>query len=127
MATDNGRKRLTRRSFLGSSACALAGVGLLGASPGGLRFLSEADDLQPSGNGVREMFSVCANCINKCGIKARIENGRLVKLDPNPHFPKSRSMLCAKGQAGVQVQYDKDRLKHPLIRTGPRGSGELLN
>jgi thiosulfate reductase/polysulfide reductase chain A len=54
-----------------------------------------------------------------------VVDGRLVKLDPNPHFPKSRSMLCAKGQAGVQALYDKDRLKHPLIRTGPRGSGQF--
>jgi len=124
MAANNGSKRISRRRFVGASACALAGAGLLGAAPGTMRFLRDAHAGEIGRGESKEMFSVCGNCVNKCGIKARIEDGRLVKLDPNPHFPKSRSMLCAKGQAGVQVLYDKDRLKHPLIRTGPRGSGE---
>jgi thiosulfate reductase/polysulfide reductase chain A len=125
MNSNSGRKAISRRTFLGASACALAGIGLLGASPGGLRFFREAEDVAGGSGLVRELFSVCANCVNKCGIKAKVVGDRLIKLDPNPHFPKSRSMLCAKGQAGVQVLYDKDRLKHPLIRTGPRGSGRF--
>ena len=118
------RTRISRRGFLGTSACALTGLGLASAG-GGFRFLREADGGGGGGRAVREVLSVCANCVNKCGIKATVKGGRLVKLDPNPHFPKSRSMLCAKGQAGVQVEYDKDRLKHPLIRTGARGSGQF--
>jgi thiosulfate reductase/polysulfide reductase chain A len=125
MSANNGRKTINRRAFLGTSACALAGMGLLGASPGGLRYFREATEMGGGDSGIREVFSLCANCANKCGIRARVVGERLIKLDPNPHFPKSRSMLCAKGQAGVQVLYDKDRLKHPLIRTGPRGSGQF--
>jgi len=125
MKTGIGRWKMGRRGFLGASACALAGLGLAGCDSGGLRFFREAGSEAGDGSGTREIFSVCANCVNKCGIKARVVDGRLAKIDPNPHFPKSRSMLCAKGQAGVQVLYDKDRLKHPLIRTGPRGSGQF--
>ncbi len=69
-------------------------------------------------------FSVCANCVNKCGFEAILEGARVRKLEPNPSFPKSRSMLCAKGNAGVKVIQDPDRLKHPLIRTGARGEGK---
>lgn len=122
MSTRRG-PRLDRRSFLTGSACALAAVGLSACADGPFRFLRPADG--SAAGPARDVFSVCANCVNKCGIRARVVDGRLVKIDPNPHFPKSRSMLCAKGQAGVQVLYDKDRLKTPLIRTGPRGSGQF--
>lgn len=117
---------MTRRRFLGTSAVVVAGsLGAAVAVRQGLRFLGERDaDGTPTGPA-REFFSVCDNCVNKCGLRARVVGGRLVKLDPNPNFPKSRSMLCAKGQAGVQVLYDPDRLKAPLIRTGPRGSGRF--
>jgi thiosulfate reductase/polysulfide reductase chain A len=123
--SDDNRQSVTRRKFLGASAVTLAGLGLTGCDSSGLRFFTEAQAGEAAASGTVEKFSVCANCVNKCGIRAKVVNGKLTKLDPNPHFPKSRSMLCAKGQAGVQVLYDKDRLKHPLIRTGPRGSGQF--
>jgi thiosulfate reductase/polysulfide reductase chain A len=63
-------------------------------------------------------------CVNKCGVIARVRNGVIEKLDPNPNFIKSRAMLCARGNAGVGVVYDPDRLKYPLIRTGKRGEGK---
>jgi anaerobic selenocysteine-containing dehydrogenase len=37
---------------------------------------------------------------------------------------KRPGRLCAKGQAGVQVVYDPYRIKQPLKRVGPRGSGQ---
>jgi thiosulfate reductase/polysulfide reductase chain A len=114
---------LTRRRFLGTTTWWLAALGLVGSTPYTLRYFD------PRGRELEgeesELFTICDNCVNKCGLKARLVGDRLVKLDPNPHFPKSRSMLCARGQAGVQVLYDPDRLKHPLIRTGPRGSGRF--
>ena len=67
---------------------------------------------------------LCNMCRNKCAGFARVENGEVTKLDPNPWFPKSRNMLCPKGNAGIQALYDKDRLKYPLIRIGKRGDGK---
>jgi thiosulfate reductase/polysulfide reductase chain A len=115
----------SRRTFLGA-----VGMGAAAASLGGcdrvMRYLrssaapSTAVALRKDASFV---FSICDNCVNKCGIRARVVDGRIVKLDPNPYFPKSRSMLCAKGNAGVKVVYDPDRLKQPLIRAGARGEG----
>lgn len=68
-------------------------------------------------------YSTCDMCFNKCGLVARVQDGVVKKLDPNPNFLKSRGMLCAKGNAGIQQLYDADRLKHPLIRKGKRGEG----
>jgi len=120
MSAKSSSVKFNRRAFLGSSVCGLAGI--VGA-PNLLHFL-RASAAEPSLlQNTKDLFSICGHCVNKCGFMAQIINDRLVKLNPNPHFPKSRFMLCAKGQAGVQLLYDKDRLKHPLIRTGPRGSG----
>ena len=114
-----------RRTFLtltGAAAAVLstAGCGRVRKFLRGAPSPSEQVALRGS---MTDVFSICDNCVNKCGVIGRLAGGRLVKLDPNPHFPKSRSMLCAKGQAGVQTLYDPDRLKHPLIRVGERGGG----
>lgn len=68
---------------------------------------------------------LCNMCRNKCAGFARVENSTITKLNPNQYFPKSRNMLCPKGNAGIQAVYDKDRLKYPLIRIGERGSGRF--
>lgn len=123
---------MNRRRFLSvAGAGTLAGVGAVGLSAAGCghirKFLqvSRAPVARVDARGrTTTVFSICDNCVNKCGIVAHVAQGRLVKLEPNPAFPKSRSMLCAKGNAGVKTLYDPDRLKHPLIRTGERGSGQ---
>ena len=66
---------------------------------------------------------LCNMCRNKCAGYARVENGVITKLNPNHYFPKSRNMLCPKGNAGIDALYDEDRLKYPLIRIGNRGDG----
>lgn len=67
---------------------------------------------------------LCNMCRNKCAGFARVEDGVVTKLNPNQYFPKSRNMLCPKGNAGIDALYDKDRLKYPLIRIGKRGDGK---
>ena len=67
--------------------------------------------------------TVCEMCVNKCAAIAHVRSGVVKSLSPNPYFPKSRNMLCARGQAGVHALYDPDRLKYPLIRVGERGDG----
>ncbi len=93
--------------------------------------------------GVQVIMSVCQNCHSRCGIMARVKDGVLLKIDGNPYHPnnfdpderppyntpmdeakKKPGRLCAKGQAGVQVVYDPYRIKQPLKRFGPRGSGQ---
>jgi thiosulfate reductase/polysulfide reductase chain A len=69
--------------------------------------------------------TLCEMCVNKCAAIARVENGILKKLDPNPLFPKSKNMLCARGDAGIHALYDPDRLKYPLIRIGEKGEGKF--
>lgn len=65
--------------------------------------------------------STCRQCPAGCGILVRTLNGRAVKLEGNPEHPLNRGKLCARGQAGLQVLYNPDRLPGP-IRQRRRGS-----
>lgn len=73
---------------------------------------------------VKLVPTLCEVCVNKCAAFARVENNIVTKLEPNPYFPKSQNMLCARGNAGIQALYDPDRIKYPLIRVGKRGDGK---
>ncbi len=75
-------------------------------------------------NKIKTIPTLCEMCVNKCAAYVRVENNVVTKLDPNPYFPKSKNMLCARGNAGIQALYDPDRVKYPLIRIGKRGDGK---
>src|SRR3989338_7937762 len=68
--------------------------------------------------------STCLNCYARCGLLGFVEYGRLVKVEGNPDHPNSKGRLCAKGQAGVNLVYDPDRILYPLKRSGARGQGK---
>ncbi len=120
MAKDN--MKLSRRDFFKASG--LIAAAAAGSVPvlGGLE-PSLAHAAQSSGEW-SSAYSVCDMCFNKCGCIARVQDGVVKKLDPNPKFIKSRGMLCARGNAGVAQLYDPDRLKYPLLRKGARGEGK---
>lgn len=68
--------------------------------------------------------STCMQCVAACSIIGYHENGRIVKIEGNPHGPNNRGMICAKSQAGVNQVYDPDRLLYPLVRVGKRREGK---
>jgi menaquinone reductase, molybdopterin-binding-like subunit len=51
--------------------------------------------------------------------------GLAKKLEGNPQHPLNHGKLCARGQAGLQVTYNPDRIQHPLKRVGQRGAGQF--
>ncbi len=69
--------------------------------------------------------SVCRECSAGCGIIVRVSEGRARKIEGNPHHPVNRGRLCARGQAALQRLYHPDRVRTPLRRSGPRGSGKF--
>ncbi len=113
-------KPISRRSFLKASGGLAAGAFLLGdLSPKQIQKRLTA----VAGTPTRYVTSLCEMCVWRCGLRARIENGKLRKLEGNPDHPHSRGLLCPRGQAGVMTAYDPDRIQFPLIRAGDRGSG----
>jgi anaerobic selenocysteine-containing dehydrogenase len=66
---------------------------------------------------------VCLQCPGGCGLRIRTVNEWPVKLEGIKDYPINKGRLCPKGQAGLQVLYDPDRIRHPLRRKGKRGEG----
>jgi anaerobic selenocysteine-containing dehydrogenase len=72
----------------------------------------------------RYVKTACRACIANCGVIAHVREGRVVKLEGNPEDPMSKGRMCAKGLAGIQALYNPNRIKYPMKRIGPRGSGQ---
>jgi anaerobic selenocysteine-containing dehydrogenase len=70
--------------------------------------------------------TACFNCEAGCGLLTYIdkETGKIRKIEGNPEHPGSRGRNCAKGPATINQLNDPQRIKYPLKRDGPRGSGE---
>lgn len=71
----------------------------------------------------QEIYSLCFMCSVRCPIKATVENGQVTFLEGNPNVANMEGSLCPRGSAGTALLYDHERLQSPMIRTGPRGSG----
>ncbi|HEX2907911.1 MAG TPA: molybdopterin-dependent oxidoreductase, partial [Phototrophicaceae bacterium] len=115
---------LSRRGFLklgAVTAGALAVEQML--PPLVARAATEAGLLNAQGDGY--VPSMCEMCVWRCGLIARVEKGRVVKLDGNPDHPHSKGHLCVRGQSGLMNTYDPDRVLTPLIRVGKRGEGKF--
>ncbi len=112
---------VSRRKFL-QGTVGLSIVGGAGAT--GLLGSKDVKQSKVKQAKTKKVATICEMCVNKCAVIAKVERGVVTKLDPNPLFPKSRNMLCARGNAGIQAMYDPDRLKYPLIRIGKRGDGK---
>jgi anaerobic selenocysteine-containing dehydrogenase len=66
---------------------------------------------------------ICLQCPSGCGLRIRSVNRWPVKLEGIKDYPINQGRLCPKGQSGLQVLYDPDRIPHPLKRKGERGAG----
>jgi thiosulfate reductase / polysulfide reductase chain A len=110
---------MDRRKFLKFSAGGAA-TAAVGASLAYMKPFSHSPEKEVQRI---EVPTTCEMCVNKCSLIAVVENGVIHKLNPNPENPKSRGMLCARGNAGLLQVYDSARLKRPLIRAGNRGEG----
>src|SRR6187401_2991728 len=70
--------------------------------------------------GTQRIHGYCSLCIARCGTVATVEDGRFIRLDPDPAHPTGQA-ICAKGRAGPELVYHPERLTHPLRRTRPKG------
>jgi thiosulfate reductase/polysulfide reductase chain A len=118
------KTEISRRNFLklsGAAASAFA-VGQF-IPPPVTRAARQAGSVDDNGNGY--LYTLCEMCVWRCGVRAKVDEGRVVKLEGNPEHPHSRGKLCARGQSGLMNTYDPDRVLTPLIRVGQRGEGKF--
>jgi anaerobic selenocysteine-containing dehydrogenase len=110
----------TRRDFLKIGAAGTATAILAGCSQESERWV----DLEPYVRAPEEQLagipnwyaSTCRMCPAGCGIIVRIMNGRATKIEGNPEHPVNRGKLCARGQAGLQLLYNPDRVTGAVLQ-----------
>ncbi|NJN83423.1 MAG: molybdopterin-dependent oxidoreductase [Caldilineaceae bacterium] len=121
--------QITRRRFMQAALASGGGLALAGAGAGHALAAEPAHvNLDPTWfreGQIETSYSCCSMCPWHCGIVVQSVNGRVHKIDGNPADPKSRGLLCGRGQGGVSFLYDPDRLQAPMIRTGQRGEGKF--
>jgi len=140
------RTFLKSAALLGGSAAAASQVPGLAArmatagAAGGPGPLEEYPLAKPE----NILYSVCQQCNTQCGIKVKLENGVIAKIDGNPYSPWNMmphlpyktpvtqvaavdGILCPKGQAAIQTAYDPYRLVKVLKRAGKRGDGRWVS
>ncbi len=78
---------------------------------------------QPSGDEIKT--TTCYMCACRCGIRVHLKDGKVRYIDGNRDHPVNKGVICAKGASGIMTHTSPSRLRAPLKRVGPRGSGEF--
>jgi anaerobic selenocysteine-containing dehydrogenase len=69
---------------------------------------------------------VCAHdCPDMCSLLARVENGRVVRIEGDPDQPFTAGFACAKVNRDAELVHSPERLATPLRRTGAKGDGKF--
>jgi anaerobic selenocysteine-containing dehydrogenase len=63
------------------------------------------------------------DCPDTCAWEVTVREGVAEKLVGVREHPFTRGALCAKVSHFLERTYSPDRLRHPLVRTGPKGEG----
>lgn len=153
---DNDRKgdilarEITRRDFVKSSALlggSLAASACLGRFVNDVIAAQTGIEVKTVGDAYahhlpeNQIYSVCQQCNTNCGMKVKIIDGLVAKIDGNPYSPWTltphlpyetplaeaaivEGSLCPKGQAGIQTLYDPYRIVKVLKRAGKRGESK---
>ncbi|HEY1257914.1 MAG TPA: molybdopterin-dependent oxidoreductase [Stellaceae bacterium] len=72
------------------------------------------------------MRVVCAHdCPDMCSLLARVENGRVVRIDGDPDQPFTAGFACAKVNRDADLVHSPERVQTPLRRVGPKGAAQF--
>ncbi len=117
-------KNLTRRHFLRAVSMAAASVPLAKVAAKAEPGVVKAPLVAPGSFKETQtaVGGLCGMCFWQCQLIGKIRDGRLIKLEGNPKSVDNGVALCARGNAGVAMLYDPDRLKYPLKNVGRRGA-----
>lgn len=118
MGKQEARANVTRRSFLATSATALAGLAALRGTAGSTCALAQAEET--ADEGVWIPVACNNNCGGMCENKALVKDGLVIRqktddtTEDSPDNPQMRG--CPRGRAHRQDTYGVDRLKYPMRR-----------
>lgn len=146
-ATTPDPNGITRRDFMKIGAVTGGAVAFLGSLPvfGKLLIdrekIGEGEFVYPLIDPANQIYTVCLQCNTGCGIKVKLLDGVVAKIEGNPFHPMNmyphidyntpiaelgtvEGAICPKGQAGIQSVYDPYRLVSVLKRKPGTKRGE---
>ncbi len=129
--------------MLGAAGAAERAAAFDGSSDSAIMNSSRPDAPYDMVRADNHICSSCLQCNTGCGIRCKIQDGVVTKIDGNPyspwtmlpHLPFATSLddaapvdgaLCPKGQSGLQTAYDPYRLRKVLKRAGKRGENRWV-
>ncbi len=65
------------------------------------------------------------DCPDACTLNVTLRGGRITKIDGSDSNQITRGYICAKVRHFDQRVYGDDRLLHPAVRRGAKGSGTV--
>jgi len=98
------RHALSRRSLL--KVLPFAGIALAGET------WAVSKDKQ-----TRVVEGTCFACLGRCGVRATLEQGRIVRVEGDPES-KTGGFICIHGMAIREIVHSPHRLRRPLARRG---------
>jgi anaerobic selenocysteine-containing dehydrogenase len=115
---------INRREFIKTS---LAAGALASLDLRFMRFGGEAAASAVPGGETITRTTCSPNCTGACGFNVHVKDGRITTLIQAADYPEDsyNPRGCLRGLSMMNLVYGKDRIKYPLIRTGPRGSGQF--
>jgi anaerobic selenocysteine-containing dehydrogenase len=62
------------------------------------------------------------DCPDCCSLSVTVERGRIVKIDGSKAAPSTNGFICGKVRRFDRRVYGDERILHPALRSGPKGS-----
>lgn len=119
--------RVSRRDLLKGAGATVAVGGLSGlmiGSASAMHSVGANPVLLDKRSGTVKYHSCLRNCADRCLMKFRVQDGRMTFVSGAEEQFKTGSCPCVKGQTYVEYTYAPDRILHPMVRVGEKGSGK---
>ena len=79
-----------------------------------------------TGSTEHHVASVCPlDCPDSCSLDVTVRDGRITAIDGSSLNPVTGGYICAKVRRFPERLYGQDRLLHPAVRKGPKGTGSF--
>ena len=75
---------------------------------------------------MKSVRAVCAHdCPDMCSLVVDVDDGKVVRVQGDPDHPYTDGFACGKVNRDADLVNSPERLRTPLRRTGPKGSGQF--